>query len=874
MKTRRFMFRVSSTASLPLACASFAFRNMPAGAIAALLASQSAQAAAVSWDAGGGAGNTAWNYDAETFVNWSDDLTPAGDDVTFTATGAVSGSTTVTSTLDANYNINSLTVLNTAANNHNFDLNSKTLTVANGISFGYNSAGSATAAMLATMKTGTLAMTAGNFLVGGSSGTTYQSYAATVDLTNLTALTAGNSSSIFGVGYYAASASSSLTWGASSLTLSGGTNTITASLLAVGYNPASDSNANNQKNGTLTLKGTTDIKATTISIARAKSSNSSILTSGSTAVTLHGTAGGTSAVNTFTVGGKGYSSTNNVTGKADFSGGSLSGVITTLNIAAGGASEAGAGSATGTFVTGTSGILDATTVQFGHNNTTTGNANAALDIRGGTFRFDTWNDGTSPGTRQLLLKAGTFSALNSTANTIAGLSTLQIGGTGNVTFGQTVTGTGGLNITSDAITLGAASNTVVVNVTTTLSGPISSTTNTLTLNGGSNLLTLSGSTSNLNTGLVTVTTGELHLNKTAGVNAIGGDLTVDGGGAILDAANQLSDSAVVTVSAGQFNVGTLTETVGAFNMSGGLLGGSTGTLTAATYGLSGGTVNANLGTGTLNVTGSSALNGTSAAGTVAISGGTLTLGVSGSIATSSSVSIAGGAVLDTSAKASFAFPAAQSYTLNVNGAGAGSCGSINAAGLDISAGVVVFNVIGTLDDAAYVLATHTGLTGSAFASVTPPAGYMIDYAYNGGTQIALVQTATGFSSWIDDFGLSLADQDPGDDPDNDGMANVLEYVLNGNPSASAPSILPALDASGSNFIFTFTRREESSDDTTQVFEYGSNLTGWTPVAITGTPGPEVTLGTPSGGSPNLQSVTITIPKGSNTSLFGRLKVSQ
>lgn len=133
-----------------------------------------------------------------------------------------------------------------------------------------------------------------------------------------------------------------------------------------------------------------------------------------------------------------------------------------------------------------------------------------------------------------------------------------------------------------------------------------------------------------------------------------------------------------------------------------------------------------------------------------------------------------------------------------------------------------------------------------------------------------VAPATGYTLWVTDplFGLSVGDQEPAADPDNDGVENLVEYVLDGDPTASDPSILPDLDASGANFVFSFTRREESAADTEQVFEYGTNLTGWTPINITAPTAPQVSLGTPSGG---LQTVTITIPKGTNTSLFGRLK---
>ncbi|MBN8456908.1 MAG: autotransporter-associated beta strand repeat-containing protein [Verrucomicrobia bacterium] len=130
-------------------------------------------------------------------------------------------------------------------------------------------------------------------------------------------------------------------------------------------------------------------------------------------------------------------------------------------------------------------------------------------------------------------------------------------------------------------------------------------------------------------------------------------------------------------------------------------------------------------------------------------------------------------------------------------------------------------------------------------------------------------SAGGFASYMAGFS-GLSDSTPGGDPDGDGVKNLLEYVLNGNPGASDSTILPTLDASGANFVFTFTRREESANDTTQVFQYGSDLSGWTPVNITAPTGAEVSLGTPSGG---LQTVTVTIPKtvAPDGKLFGRLQ---
>ncbi len=138
-------------------------------------------------------------------------------------------------------------------------------------------------------------------------------------------------------------------------------------------------------------------------------------------------------------------------------------------------------------------------------------------------------------------------------------------------------------------------------------------------------------------------------------------------------------------------------------------------------------------------------------------------------------------------------------------------------------------------------------------------------------KLSVAVAPPGYDTWISNF--SVSDPTAGADPDFDGMENLLEYVLNGDPSISDPAILPTVDNTSDplNLVFTFTRREESATDTTQVFEYGTNLTGWTPVNITGTPGAEVTIVTASAG---LQLITVKIPKsvaGPGGKLFGRLE---
>ncbi len=152
----------------------------------------------------------------------------------------------------------------------------------------------------------------------------------------------------------------------------------------------------------------------------------------------------------------------------------------------------------------------------------------------------------------------------------------------------------------------------------------------------------------------------------------------------------------------------------------------------------------------------------------------------------------------------------------------------------------------------------------------------------GGTlRVSTGPAAGGFASWIDDFGLAVADQDPTDDPDNDGMDNLLEFALNGNPSVSDPSIMPDLVVTLTAFEFTYQRRDDSvAPETTQTFQWGTTLAtrpGSAVIPAISGPVGAATV-TVSQGVPDnavTDTVKVSIPKtaaGGAGKLFGRLQV--
>jgi len=225
-------------------------------------------------------------------------------------------------------------------------------------------------------------------------------------------------------------------------------------------------------------------------------------------------------------------------------------------------------------------------------------------------------------------------------------------------------------------------------------------------------------------------------------------------------------------------------------------------------------------------------------GPTVVSEGTLKLGATGAITSSSGLTLNQGGVFDTSAKASFFIPTGKTHTFHLDGTGSGSSGRILANGLNIDTATVVIELDTALDDAAYVLADYTTLSGSldVFASVvwvpSQPAGYTIDYAHAGGTQIAVVSgaPASPFETWAIAKGLDGTagkENGPNDNPDTDGQTNLREFGFNGDP----------LDGANNAKIFGLTEDSDfDSPDTAKEMILTIAVRAGTP-AFSGSPSP-------------------------------------
>ncbi|PAZ05305.1 MAG: hypothetical protein CAK88_09525 [Verrucomicrobiia bacterium AMD-G2] len=274
----------------------------------------------------------------------------------------------------------------------------------------------------------------------------------------------------------------------------------------------------------------------------------------------------------------------------------------------------------------------------------------------------------------------------------------------------------------------------------------------------------------------------------------------------------------------------------------------------------------------------------------------------------------GGAVMDiVEATADLTFsPAGGAVTAPVTKLGAGSLtiGSVisGAAAITVEAGILATSGVNTYSGNTTVNGGTLIVNGSSipdFGVLSIAATAVVDVAgnemvselnLNGVKQAAGTYGATGsdatniddvhfsgtgvitviegYAAWKIDpaNGLTAGVNDgAAQDPDQDGISNLLEYTLGGSPLTANQSILPQGVISGANLVYTFKRSDASESDTTQVVQYGSDLAGWTDINIGAASSGVVTI---VENTDDEDDVTVTIPMGINIKLFARLAVTE
>ncbi|MGJ8661294.1 MAG: LamG-like jellyroll fold domain-containing protein [Bacteroidota bacterium] len=91
-----------------------------------------------------------------------------------------------------------------------------------------------------------------------------------------------------------------------------------------------------------------------------------------------------------------------------------------------------------------------------------------------------------------------------------------------------------------------------------------------------------------------------------------------------------------------------------------------------------------------------------------------------------------------------------------------------------------------------------------------------------------------FESFVETSSSGALNVSWNQDFDGDGISNLLEYVLNGDPTVMDFSILPevVLNNSLDEYVFRFDRKTESISDTIQIFRYSTDLENWNSIDLT------------------------------------------
>ncbi|MEP4078390.1 beta strand repeat-containing protein [Haloferula sp.] len=284
-------------------------------------------------------------------------------------------------------------------------------------------------------------------------------------------------------------------------------------------------------------------------------------------------------------------------------------------------------------------------------------------------------------------------------------------------------------------------------------------------------------------------------------------------------------------------------------------------------------------------TGTQTLNGDNTyTGTTTVEAGALILnGNNGSVRDTTVV--AGNLTVDIDGSVNFA-PGANGVTNSI--AGTVGTGTVNMNGgifIDLSNAALQNGNTWTLVDPSNLTSVSYDPTDFYIDSTlgffiwTDPGEWESDepdpnWTFNESTGVLSYVGPDGYDAWLTNY-PGLTDTSIDGDEEFDGLVNLLEYVFDGDPSVSDrdnPN-LPTSDASGANYVFTFTRRVQSTADTTQTFQYGSDLTGWADIAVNTDAEPEVAIAAPVG---DVETVTVTVAKSTfpdPDNGFGRLDVT-
>jgi fibronectin-binding autotransporter adhesin len=348
----------------------------------------------------------------------------------------------------------------------------------------------------------------------------------------------------------------------------------------------------------------------------------------------------------------------------------------------------------GTLRFGAGGSANSSTIRLGE---TTGSANAALQV----------DPGVTLGSGDIVVRAGSSGTKSITTNSSSS-STASISRNiyldADATFNSQTAG-GLLSISSSTLDLKNQTAAFSGPGDITVTAPMSQSTGSgKVVVSGSGNVTFGGSSANTFTGLTTINSGTLILNKSANTNAVAGAITVNSAGTLLtNTANQIGSNFVTVNSGGTFNLNNNSQILALAGAGNVALGSATMTISnggsdtfSGTISGSGGVTKAGVGTQILS-------GANSYDGTTTISAGTLEAQHANALGSSANgTTVSSGAVLKLYNATGMTIAG---EALNITGAAPGGA-FVNTGGNNTWSGAV------TLSGNTRINADTTGANGS------------------------------------------------------------------------------------------------------------------------------------------------------------------
>lgn len=166
--------------------------------------------------------------------------------------------------------------------------------------------------------------------------------------------------------------------------------------------------------------------------------------------------------------------------------------------------------------------------------------------------------------------------------------------------------------------------------------------------------------------------------------------------------------------------------------------------------------------------------------------------------------------------------------------------------------------------------SDSGLTAAQLSRIIKPGGGSLALDSSGFLVDAPV---SAYSAWAS---THAPNSTHGEDEDNDGVCNAVEYVLGGSVLRNDIALLPTMSHSGGNILFSFKRIQTSINPSTSVsIQVGTALHSWPGNYLVGedtassSAGVTVQKGQPIG----FDTVTLSIPRSPDRQKFLRLNVT-